>query len=136
VVEAVPFHPAFHEQLYFVYLGHKQDSQYSVKHFREQVRPDQAVINEISDLSVAMSKTQKLEDFEELIGIHENLLSGFLGMPAVKPSRFPAFEGGMKSLGAWGGDLVLVTWKGSEEELRKYFDAKGLKLIFRYHDLV
>jgi hypothetical protein len=57
-------------------------------------------------------------------------------MEPVKKMRFPGFKGAMKSLGAWGGDLVLVTWEESEEELRKYFDTKGLRLIFRYDDLI
>ena len=135
-VEPVDFQPGYNQALYFVYLGNKQDSQYSVMDYRERVKPDPEVIREISGLSGAICRADSLENFEELINYHEKCLSDYLGLEPVKKSRFPGFGGSMKSLGAWGGDMVLVTWKGSEEELRKYFESKGLKLIFRYDDLI
>ena len=135
-VENVDFHPPFHDKLYFVYLGKKQDSQIAVKNFRERYKPDDNVISEITAISESMVAAGDLEEFQILLEKHEDVMSGYLGVPTVKSSRFPGFKGSMKSLGSWGGDLVLVTWQGSEEELRKYFGARGLQLIFRYDDLI
>lgn len=135
-VEAVPFEPSFKDNLYFVYLGHKQDSQYSVKDFRERFRPDRDVNRKITGITDQMVSVNDIKEFEKMITEHEAILSSYLDIPTIKSSRFPGFQGSMKSLGAWGGDLVLVTWKEEEEVLRKYFNARGLHLVFRYNDLI
>lgn len=135
-IEPVSFRPAFRNSIYFVYLGNKQDSQYTVRDFRERVKPDPGVIREISEITVAFSTASGMDEFEKLMASHERILSKYLGIPEMKSYRFPGFPGAMKSLGAWGGDMVMVTWEDSEEELRRYFDTKGLKLVFRYDDLI
>jgi len=136
VIRKVDFAPVFKDKLFFVYLGNKQDSQYSVRDFRERIKPDQQVIEDISALSEEMRNADSLVEFSRMLALHEELMAEYLGMEPVKKMRFPGFKGAMKSLGAWGGDLVLVAWEESEEELRKYFDTKGLRLIFRYDDLI
>jgi len=135
-VEEVTFHPAFRDKLFFVYLGKKQDSQLAVREFVRNNAPDSKVIEEVSALTDAICASADLESFSRLITRHEEVLSAYLGMPRIRESRFPGFHGAMKSLGAWGGDMVLVVWDGEEEELRKYFETRGLKLIFRYDDLI
>jgi mevalonate kinase len=135
-IRPVNFNPSFKESIFFVYLGNKQDSQYSVREFKKRKKPNHIVVEKISMLSEAISITKQLEEFTELITEHEAIMSEYLGAPAVKQSRFPGFKGVMKSLGAWGGDLILVTWKDEEEQLRKYFSARGLNLVFRYGDLI
>jgi hypothetical protein len=46
---------------------------------------------------------------------------------------FSDFNGSIKSLGAWGGDFVLVA---SEENPMSYFKSKGFHTILSYTDLV
>ena len=134
--EPVKFEPPFRENLYFIYLGNKQDSQYTVREFRSRFQSDAAVNDRISRISEAILEAGDLKDFEALLDEHETVMSGYLDMPTLKAVRFSRFPGTIKSLGAWGGDMVLVTWRDSEEELRRYFNTRGLKLIFRYDALV
>jgi hypothetical protein len=43
----------------------------------------------------------------------------------------------VKSLGAWGGDFFLAsTNKWTFEEVRKYFENKGLMTVFKWNDLI
>jgi mevalonate kinase len=135
-IEPKDFNPVFRDKLYFVYLGKKQDSQSEVRKFHDQVKPDNDVINKISAMSESLLKVDDLDHFEEIVVEHEAVMSEFLGIEPVKHSRFPGFKGVVKSLGAWGGDFVLATWRETEEELRNYFNKRGLHLIFRYDDLI
>jgi mevalonate kinase len=136
VVQEAGFDPPFKDKLFFVYLGKKQDSQYVVREFREKTMVDQNIVDEISGITGEICNCENLEKFSDLVTRHEECLSAFLKIPAVKRSRFPGYHGAMKSLGAWGGDMIMVTWEGEEEELRQYFESRGLKLIFRYDDLI
>ncbi len=60
-------------------------------------------------------------------------MSGILGMKTVKESLFPDFEGIIKSLGAWGGDFVLVV---SKENPTGYFKEKGYEIIVPYKKMI
>jgi len=46
---------------------------------------------------------------------------------------FSDFSGSIKSLGAWGGDFVLVA---HSENPTAYFKEKGYEVIFSYHQMV
>jgi len=42
----------------------------------------------------------------------------------------------VKSLGAWGGDFVMIASDADEKELLNYLHEKNIKVIFRYGELV
>jgi hypothetical protein len=46
---------------------------------------------------------------------------------------FPDYFGEIKSLGAWGGDFVLVT---GNESTPTYFKNKGFETIISYSEMV
>jgi hypothetical protein len=54
-------------------------------------------------------------------------------MKTVKEALFPDFKGIIKSLGAWGGDFVLVI---SKENPNEYFIAKGYETIIPYDQMI
>ena len=135
-VEKTGFNPPFKENLYFVYLGRKQDSAKSVKKFILEERIDNAIIDDISVLSRKISQTDKLSDFEYYIKKHENIISGIIKQPKIKDSFFSDFNGEIKSLGAWGGDFALATFEGSREELINYFSGKGLDVVLGFDEMV
>jgi hypothetical protein len=60
-------------------------------------------------------------------------MSSILELPTVKESLFCDFNGSIKSLGAWGGDFVLVV---SKENPISYFKNKGFKTIVAYKDMI
>ena len=49
-------------------------------------------------------------------------MSNLLDTPTIKEKYFPDFNGVIKSLGAWGGDFILVC--GDKQE-KNYFINKG-----------
>jgi mevalonate kinase len=134
--ELVAFDPKFRKNLYFVYTGHKKDSDAGIKFYRSQIKPGPVEIAAISDISLKMSLASTLEEFEECMQEHERIISRFLRIPTVKEQHFSDFRGELKSLGAWGGDFILATWEDEPEKLRTYFASKTINLIFRYNDLV
>jgi mevalonate kinase len=134
--EPVSFDPQFRNNLYFVYTGRKKDSDAGINFYRKLIKPGPVEISTISDITLRMSLASTLEEFEECMNEHERLISRFLRISPVKEQYFSDFDGELKSLGAWGGDFMLATWKGEPDKLRAYFASKTINLIFRYNDLV
>ncbi len=135
-VEDVDFNPSFTDNLYFAYLGQKQNSAKSVKKFILEKEVGISVIDEISEISRKMATVNKLGDFEYYIRSHEDIISKVLKQEKIKVSNFSDFDGEIKSLGAWGGDFALATFKGPTEDLKKYFSGKGLDVVFEFDKMV
>ena len=51
----------------------------------------------------------------------------------IKQKLFSDFPGGIKSLGAWGGDFILAT--GTKETM-EYFKEKGYATVISFQDMV
>jgi mevalonate kinase len=136
-VEQIAFNPPFRDKLYFVYLGKKQDSANGIRNFNKLTENLDLTdtVAEVSAISRNMASADSFDHFCALTEKHEKLLSGLLLMPPVK-TRFPDFDGYLKSLGAWGGDFALAMYGGSEKELRSYFARYGLQTIFTFDELV
>ena len=77
-----------------------------------------------------------LEEFEFLIEAHENIVSKALKLKTAKEMYFEDYFGEIKSLGAWGGDFVLVTSKRSFFETAEYFEKKGFSIVVPFDDIV
>ena len=90
----VDFLPPFHEQLAFVYLGKKQDSASSVRNFLNKALVREKDISEISAITEKLCRTVQLDEFEDLIREHENILSHILGLPPVKQGLFQDYHAG------------------------------------------
>ena len=73
-------------------------------------------------------------EFEKLIVAHEDIISKTINIEPIKKRLFSDYKSGViKSLGAWGGDFVLVT--GNKSNM-SYFSNKGYDEIIPYKDLV
>lgn len=135
----VEFNPPFKDQLFFVYLGNKQDTRAGVAHFQEKVTKEvrNEVGDKISKITERMLKCETLEDFNNQIIVHEELVSSALELPRAKEKLFSDYTfGEVKSLGAWGGDFVLVTSNESFGDTKKYFENKGYNVFISYNDLI
>ena len=65
---------------------------------------------------------------------HENIIASATLQEPIHQSFFSAYsEGKIKSLGAWGGDFILVTSKNND---LGYFKNKGYNTILKLSDLV
>lgn len=134
--ETVVFNPSFAENLYFVYLEQKQSSADAIAYYRSLGQEKKRLIEELSEITRKMAKAGKLTEFEELVNRHEEIIAESLNMQPVKQQRFADFWGEVKSLGAWGGDFVLVTSHKSKEETRAYFQEKGYPTFIPFAEMI
>jgi mevalonate kinase len=131
----VLFDPPFHARLFFAWLGRKQDTAASLASIRNGFHPGESDIKFFSHLTDAMIRASTLEAFQELMEVHETHLSALLHLPPVR-EKFPGFPGSIKSLGAWGGDFILLATDLKEKELRGYLEKHRITALFPYKDLV
>lgn len=133
VVEQISFDPSFKDQLFFVYLNVKQNSRTGIKRYKDRNQDITEVKNQINKITQAMIHCDSISEFESLIDQHEQLIAEVIGSKTVKQLVFPDYFGSVKSLGAWGGDFVLVT--GSESSF-EYFKSKGFEVVIPYNEMV
>ena len=132
----IRFNPPFADQLFFVWLGNKQPTASHLRQKASGLRPDYRTLHQFSMLTDRMVEAQDLAQFRITMEEHEEILSGLLGMERVSSNRFPDLQGSVKSLGAWGGDFVMIASPMPEEDLYAYLYRKNIDVIFRFHDLV
>ncbi|MBP4139127.1 GYDIA family GHMP kinase [Flavobacterium geliluteum] len=134
VVEKVNFDPKFTKNIYFVYLNKKQSSKAAIHSYHTQknnnLKEKITVNNQITD---AFLSTESLTEFRIAVENHEIHLSTILQTKTIKESEFPDFPGAIKSLGAWGGDFVMVL---SDENPTTYFISKGYETIISYNEMI
>jgi mevalonate kinase len=135
-LEAANFYPDFRKNLFFVYLGKKQKSVTSIVDFASRLEGRNVEIERISEISKELTATHDLEEFEFFINEAEQIMSEVLGLPIVKETTFKDFPGSVKSLGAWGGDFVMMTWEDDIEELKQYLQTKNLDVVFAFDEIV
>lgn len=133
IVDSVNFTPPFTKQLYFVYLNRKQNSKNAISGYYKKQNNISETIPQIDAITHAVINAQNLETFSALLEKHESILSHILEAETIKENYFPDFSGTIKSLGAWGGDFVLVA---SEENPIDYFKEKGYNTVVPYNEMV
>jgi mevalonate kinase len=133
-VTAVEFNPDYKEHIYFVYLNKKQNSKsaiYAYNNNKGQNLSQSVVENNKITNTIVNAKT--IKEFADAVQKHEIHLSKILEMQTIKEAVFPDFNGVIKSLGAWGGDFVMVI---SKENPTAYFAAKGYETILTYDEMI
>jgi len=132
----VDFEPKFADKLHFVHLGKKQSSADGINHYTKKVRERKSVAAEVTKITDAALKCKTLKEFMSLMEQHEDVISGALKMPKVKDLHFSNFNGAIKSLGAWGGDFVMVASDMSTTEVQAYFKSEGYSDIYTYEEML
>tara|TARA_R110001592_G_scaffold53101_1_gene162886 strand:- start:952 stop:1959 length:1008 start_codon:yes stop_codon:yes gene_type:complete len=132
-VKQVDFNPNFKDELFFVHLNKKQNSRDGITQYRKNKENIQQEITAISNLSNEFVKATSALDLEKIIEEHENIISSIVKLNPVKKELFSDYFGAVKSLGAWGGDFVLVT---GNEDTPNYFKQKGFETILPYSEMV
>ncbi|MGQ2982800.1 GYDIA family GHMP kinase [Flavobacterium sp.] len=133
VVTPIEFHPAFTDNIYFVYLNRKQNSREAIAAYREQRNEIAPVISQIDSLTDALINANNVASFAFVIEQHEDVMSVLLRTPTVKETWFPDFTGAVKSLGAWGGDFVMAA---AESDPTNYFRQKGFGVVVPYKEMI
>lgn len=132
-INSLAFKPAFFENLYFIHLNKKQNSRDGIAHYKANKHDLENSIEAINTITSKFIKTETIEDLKELIDHHETIISTITNQTKVKDNLFSDFDGSIKSLGAWGGDFILVA---SKTNPTAYFKAKGFNTILKYKDMV
>lgn len=135
LVQGVEFVPDFLDQLYFIYLGKKQDSRKGIAQYRKNAKQQAKLVKSITLLTHDFLAAKDLKNLEAVMEEHEALVAKSITMQTVKTTHFQDYWGAVKSLGAWGGDFVMVTSDRSSEETKKYFEEKGFRTFLKYKNL-
>lgn len=133
-VSKVDFKPSFKENIFFVYLNQKQDSKEGIKMYRSLDIDKKGLFETTNKITQEMINATNLDEFEALVDTHENIISDLLKIETAKQKLFADYKGAVKSLGAWGGDFVLVT--GTESYVKSYFTEKGYNTILSYAAMI
>ncbi len=135
-INKVGLSPSVSSKLFFVYLGKKQQTTKSIKKFKENAVFTNSDIDRITAITNEVIKAESIEDLELLLTEHEQLMSSILQIPTIKSTCFPQYDGCVKSLGAWGGDFVLISSRNSKEEISQQMKSLGFNTVFSYSELV
>jgi len=133
MVKKVNFNPNFTDCIYFVYLNKKQSSKTAIDNYYKNQKNLMANFPLINEITTAVLDSNSVEEFMTLVNEHEEIMSVILEIPTVKERLFSDFDGSIKSLGAWGGDFVMVVSKNNPTS---YFENKGFKTIVAYMDMI
>ena len=131
-IDEVSFKPSFYEKIYFIYLNNKQSSISEIENYNKN-RASNSIIKEISNITSTILKCNSIEEFNKLIVSHELIISNLISKSTVKETLFKDFNGSIKSLGAWGGDMIMAT---SYDDPNKYFREKGYSTILKFDELL
>ena len=132
VVKKIDFSPDFAQNIYFVYLNKKQNSRKAIENYRKKIITPQQIL-QINKLTNQIIEAKNINSFCTAINYHEELLSQILEIKTIKNQLFSDFSGSIKSLGAWGGDFVMVI---GEENPEEYFKNKGYQTILKYSEMI
>ena len=131
--ETVNFNPTFKENIHFVYLNKKQSSSNAISNYISKQHKVDKIITKINTITEETLLVNEGRDFALLMEKHQAIMSDVLEMLTVKEQLFHDFKGVVKSLGAWGGDFVMVLSKNDPTD---YFRTKGYTTILTYDDMV
>jgi mevalonate kinase len=120
MVEKVSFNP-------------KQSSKEAIASYNEKKSNLESYKKTINKITDKVLKSNDHNAFSQALNDHEKELSSILEMKTVKQTLFPDFNGTIKSLGAWGGDFVLVV---SQEDPTSYFVSKGYETVIPYSKMI
>ena len=133
-IENISFNPPFIENLYLVYLEKKQNTQTSIINYLNIKSDRKQLIEKVNFIAEEIVNCKDLNQFENLIVEHENIIASATSQEPIHQSVFSAYcQGKIKSLGAWGGDFILVTSKNNDLCL---FKNKGYNTILKLSELV
>jgi len=132
-IEKTVFNPPFASNMYFVYLNKKQSSKAAIASYYNKQNNIGEASKKINQITESLLIAEDLKTFAYLIEKHEMIMSDVLEMQTIQETYFSDFKGVVKSLGAWGGDFVLVLSKNDPSE---YFKEKGFPTILTYEEMI
>lgn len=136
VVKTIKYNPSLVESLFFVYLGRKQNSREGIAHYRRKVGENPDLVESVTALTENWINCTDLATLEAIIREHESLVSETVALPRAKQLYFSDYWGEIKSLGAWGGDFILVSSNRDKADTYTYFKDKGFNVFIPWDKMV
>ena len=134
IKEEVQLPDSITDNLLFVYSGNKQNSREEIKRFKDRnVTQDQ--VDAMNAMISNALQTDKIDVFEQQLDHAEELISSVIGTIKLKQRFFADYPYSIKSLGAWGGDFFLATYRDLETA-KRYFEEKGYDVLFTYQEFI
>lgn len=121
-------------KLLFVYLGNKQNSREEIKRFKNK-NVAQNQVDTINEMISHAIQTDEIEVFEQQLDLSEELISSIIESIQLKQRLFADYPYSIKSLGAWGGDFFLATYRDLKTA-KIYFEEKGYDTLFTYQEFI
>jgi len=131
--DKVSWKPNFRENLWFIHLGEKMDSNRAITDWKSRAKLSSCIGEDFNAITENIITENNLKEFEFLIRTHEKMLSEILGITRIKEKLFADYSGEVKSLGAWGGDFILAT--GSKSDMN-YFVDRGFETILGFNEII
>lgn len=133
-VEQVSFEPHFTNCIYFVYLNQKQNSKTAIAKYKENKNKIFSTdIETVNNLTTAALTASNSTQFAAVMHTHERIMSQLLETTTIQEDLFSDFQGQIKSLGAWGGDFVMVI---ANQNPKEYFAAKGYNTFLTFAEMI
>lgn len=133
-IEPVDLPRVVTDKLLFIYTGKKQKSSREVSKFSEK-EVSAKVLEEMNQIVAKAARVDNIEDWEALMNRSEELMAAVLQTNPVKKAFYADYPFAIKSLGAWGGDFIMASYRDLEEA-KRYFKEKGLKVMFDYQHII
>ncbi|WP_341905307.1 GYDIA family GHMP kinase [Fluviicola taffensis] len=122
------------DKLLFIYLGNKQNSREEIKRFKKKEVAQHQIETMNAMISNAL-QTDKIEVFEQQLNLSEELISSIIGTIQLKQRFFADYPYSIKSLGAWGGDFFMATYRDLKTA-KNYFEENGYDILFTYQEFI
>ena len=133
-IQSVDLAKAITSKILFVYSGKKQETNPEVKRFNTlEIRSE--TIEKMNQIISKALNSAEIQTFEEAMNESEAMLSQILNQARIKQEKFSNYPFAIKSLGAWGGDFFMATYR-NESEARDYFENLGYTVQFNYDELI
>ena len=132
IIQTAELSYPFEANLFFVHLNKKRNSQDALAAFDLNM-VNQSSIDAISKLTDRIIACTDQNSFDSCLKEHEALIGSLLNQLNVQDIYFSDFKGIVKSLGAWGGDFVLVS---GDRHSPNYFRAKGYETIIPFREMI
>ena len=133
--KSINFKPNFSNKLYFAYLGKKQNSREGIAHYNSTKGHKSPIIEQINSINNQILAHPNFDTFCQLINQHEALIAQQLQLTTIA-EQMPKVQGTLKSLGAWGGDFILVASQIDEQELKKQLLNYQINTVIPYNKML
>ena len=108
------------------------DSRQAILKYREADFSKKEFLHSITVKSLFFADCKDLNFFIAGMTLHEQMISEVLEITPIKEMLFPDYQGGVKSLGGWGGDFILAA---SDKVGPEYFKERGYQTVIPFNEM-